>query len=158
MKSEYHIITKENSLQYAKRLAMEGEFLEPMVELIENSRIAVEDLLDRLGCMTLETVLLISASNVAGQPHQGKKGGVIVRHGSQAGVVSLGDRKMRVQKPRLRERVEDGGHEVAIPAYEAMRRDAGLGAHMLKTISKTSFLIVKRGFNQKLRRDTSFGL
>ena len=61
MKSEYHIITKEDSRQLAKRLAREGEFLEPMAELIVNSRIAVEELLDSLGCMTLETVLLISA-------------------------------------------------------------------------------------------------
>ncbi len=62
--------------------------------------------------------------------------GVIVRHGSQAGVSSLGDRKVRVQKPRLRERGEDGGHEVEIPACEAMRRDASLGAHILKAMLK----------------------
>ena len=43
---------------------------------------------------------------------------------------------MRVQKPRLCERGEDGGSEVAIPAYEAMRSDAGLGAHILKTMLK----------------------
>lgn len=36
--------------------------------------------LDRLGCMTFKTVLLISESNVAGQPHQGRKGGFIVRN------------------------------------------------------------------------------
>lgn len=36
--------------------------------------------LDRLGCMTFKTVLLISETNVAGQPHQGRKGGVIFRN------------------------------------------------------------------------------
>jgi hypothetical protein len=158
VKSEYHIISKTDARQLAKRLASDGELIEPMVDLIENSRIAVEEMFDYLGRITLETVLLISASNVAGQPHQGRKGAGIVRHGSQKGVVSLGDRKIRVQMPRLRERGEDGGREIAIPAYEAMKSDDGFGAHILKTISKTSFLIDERGLHQELRGDTSGGL
>ncbi len=136
MKSEYHIISKGDSRELAKRLSKESGFIEPLVDLLEKSRIAVDEMFDYLGRMTLETVLLISASNVAGEPHQGRKGGNIIRHGVQEGVVSLGDRKIRVQKPRLRERVEDGGREVAIPAYEAMQSDESLGSHILSTMMK----------------------
>ena len=59
-----------------------------MVDLLEKSRIAVDEMFDYLGKLTLETVLLISASNVASEPHQGRKGGNIVRHGVQEGGVS----------------------------------------------------------------------
>ncbi len=136
VKSDYHIINKEDSRELAKRLSKEAGLIEPMVALLEKSRIAVDEMFDYLGRMTLETVLLISASHVAGEPHQGRKGGNIVRHGAQKGVVSLGDRKIRVQKPRLRERGGNGGREVAIPAYEAMQSDESLGSHILKTMMK----------------------
>ena len=54
----------------------------PSFELIEQSRMAVDDLLEVLGRSTLEAVLRISAANVAGEVHQGKRGGEIVRHSS----------------------------------------------------------------------------
>ena len=83
-----------------------------MVELIEESRMAVDELIETLGRSTVEAVLLMSASGVAGERHQGMKGGEVLRHGSQAGVVALSNRKMRVTKPRLRGRGKGRGKEV----------------------------------------------
>ncbi|MCH8844876.1 MAG: hypothetical protein IID61_18105 [SAR324 cluster bacterium] len=82
--------------------AQHGEHLLPMVELIETSRIAVGELIDRLGRANLEAVLHLSARKVAGEKHQGSKGGEIAWHGSQPGTVCLGEHKVRVNKPRLR--------------------------------------------------------
>ena len=78
MKSEYHIIGKGDSHALAKHLAREAGLIEPMVDLIEKSRMAVDELFDYLGRMTLETVLLISASKVADEPHQGRKGAMAI--------------------------------------------------------------------------------
>ena len=52
-------------------------------------------------------------------------------HGRQRGRVYLADRAVRVEKPRLRS--PDEG-EVAIPAYEALRRPSGLGERKLELL------------------------
>jgi transposase-like protein len=48
--------------------------------------------------------------------------------------VNLKERKLRVQRPRLRKKGHGSGGEVAIPAYEAMRRDATTGERMLEIL------------------------
>ena len=98
----YQITGKNGSRELAKFLAENGQVILPMVELIEECKIAVDDLVEVLGRSTLEAVLAISAAGVAGESHRGKLGGEIVRHGFQDGVVSLSNRKMRLSRPRLR--------------------------------------------------------
>lgn len=43
-------------------------------------------------------------------------------HGSQGGVVNLGNSKLHVKRPRLR----TTGGEVAVPAYAALAKDGNL--------------------------------
>ena len=92
MGKDYQITGKNGSRELAKFLAANGQVMLPMVELIEECRIAVDDLVEVLGRSTLEAVLAISASGVAGEAHRGKRGGEIVRHGQQDGIVSLCNR------------------------------------------------------------------
>ena len=49
MKRSYRIVTHKNSRGLADYLARNGQFLLPMVELIESSRMAIEELIDILG-------------------------------------------------------------------------------------------------------------
>ena len=56
------------------------------------------------GRATIEAVLELSAMQVAGEPHRGQRGGAIIWHGRQQGQVSLAERKVRVQRARLRRR------------------------------------------------------
>jgi hypothetical protein len=52
-----------------------------MVELIAQSRTAIDDLVDVVGRATIETVLQLSAKQTAGAPQQGRRGqGEIVWH------------------------------------------------------------------------------
>jgi hypothetical protein len=74
----------------------------PMVELIEQSRSAIDELIDVLGRAHLEAVLQLSAESIAGPRHAGKKGGEIGWHGREEGTVCLRERKVRVERPRLR--------------------------------------------------------
>ena len=137
MKTDYQIVDrKDSSRQLAKFLAENGQVLMPMVELIESAQMSVHQLMATLGRATLEAVLQISAAGVAGENHQGKAGGDIVRHGRQSGTVSLQDRKVRVERPRLRKRDGGAGAEVSVPAYEAMKADDSLGEQVLKVMMR----------------------
>lgn len=136
MKREYQITSRKGSAALRQFLAKEGAILLPMVELIEQGRLAVEELVSQLGKATLEAVLAISAEQLAGPPHPGRSGGAIRRHGEQGGVVALGGQKVRVSKPRLRRKGGGQGAEVAIPAYAALQDDEGLRARLLGIVMR----------------------
>jgi transposase-like protein len=130
----YHIVQKENTEDWGKFLARNGQALLPMVELIEQSKLAVDELIDVLGRAQVEAVLRLSAERIAGPPHPGKKGGEIGWHGREEGTVCLKERKLRVKRPRLRKKGQGEDGEVPIPAYEAMRREEALGGRMLEIL------------------------
>lgn len=91
-----------------------------MLDLIENAQVAVDELIDVMGRATIEAVLLMRAAQVAGPKQQGKKSDRdVVYHGSQKGRVTLRERQLQVDKPRLSQRYPQPGEagEVEIPAY-----------------------------------------
>jgi putative transposase len=133
LKRNYHTITKmgrTNAGKLTEFLSRNGQALLPMVDLIEQSRLAVDELIDVAGRATIETVLELSAEQVAGPRTPGQRRRELLWHGRQAGRVCLKERKLGVRRPRLRQK---GGGEVPIPAYEAMQ-DAGLGRRMLDVL------------------------
>jgi putative transposase len=140
VKQNYHTIAssgKANERQLTDFLSRNGQFLLPMMELIEQSRMAVEELIDVAGRVTIEAVLKLSAQQVAGEPSQGKaRNGDIGWHGTQKGTVYLRDRKLPVNKPRLRRKGKGKGKEVPVPAYVAMQDRAGMGARMLDLLMR----------------------
>lgn len=138
MNRNYHTLDnqgKVNERKLAEFLSKNGQQILPMVELITQSRMAIDDLVDVVGRATIETVLQLSAEQVAGPPQQGRKRqGEIVWHGKQAGSVYLKERKLKVEKPRLRKKGGGAAGEVAVPAYEAMQDRAGMGSRMLEVL------------------------
>ena len=118
-------------------LAKEGQLLLPMVQLIEDAEVAIDDLVDVMGRATIEAVLLMSAQQVAGPKQQGKANPDRPVHwyGSQKGRVALRERQLKVDKPRLRSKQVGGrGGEVEVPAYEAMCKDGRLADRMLSIL------------------------
>lgn len=143
--SEHRVIDRRNSRALARFLSGEGQALLPMLELIEQAEMAVDELIDVAGRATIEAVLTLSAQEVAGPKHPGKRtGGAIGWHGQQDGVVSLAERKLRISKPRLRQKGKgkgEGKHpakskEVEIPAYAAMRTHSRIGGRMLDILMR----------------------
>lgn len=134
MEKPYHIVGKESTEELGRFLAKNGQALLPMVELIEQSKLAVDELIDVLGRAQIEAVLRLSAERIAGPPHPGKKGGAVGWHGREEGTVSLKERKLRVKRPRLRRKGQGEDGEVPIPAYEAMRSEEKLGSRMLEIL------------------------
>jgi putative transposase len=131
VKKPYHIVNREEKTaaaaieQFAKT---NGQLLLPLVELITQARIAVDEVIGAVGRRTIETVLRLSATEVAGAPTPGKPSGDILWHGSQPGRVMLADRQLKVRRPRLRHR-EEG--EVKVPAYEALQSNDGTAERMM---------------------------
>src|SRR5439155_4072965 len=112
-----------------------GQALLPMMELIEQSRMAIDELIDVMGRASIEAVLQLSAVQVAGAPQQGKaRQAEIVWHGTQRGRVYLKERKLRVNKPRLRKKGRGANKEIEVPAYEAMQQDTVTGERMLEIL------------------------
>ena len=134
MEKPYHIEEKKDTQGWVKALVKNGQALLPMVELIEQSKLAVDELIDVLGRAQIEAVLRLSAEGVAGPPHPGKKGGAIGWHGREKGTVCLKERKLRVDRPRLRKKGQGEEGEVPVPAYEAMRANQKLGSRMLEIL------------------------
>ena len=63
---------------------------------MEQSRLAVDELIDVLGRAQIEAVLRLSAAAVAGPSHPGRKGGGIGWHGRERGTVCLRERRLHV--------------------------------------------------------------
>jgi len=103
-----------------------------MVDLIEQCQLACNELIDVTGRAAIQAVLQLSAMEAAGgPPQQGKRrSGTWFFYGRQPGQVFLNDRKLEVERPRLR-RKGSMSQEVEVPAYAAMRNQEQMGARML---------------------------
>jgi len=135
-KKLYQIADKVDSRKIAEFLAKDGQILLPFLELICNTEQAVDELIDVAGKGAIEAVLLLSAEQLAGPKQPGKVHGDITWHGRQHGVVCLSERKLRVEKPRLRKKGKGTGKEVVIPAYEALVMNSRLGSRILEILMK----------------------
>lgn len=144
MSKRYQIVDKNGRGKLSKKdekavkafFTENGQALLPLVELIEDSRLAVDELIQVSGRVVIETVLKMSVENLTGPPHAGKRHGDIVRYGSQQGTVNLSNRKLKVNRPRLRKKGVGKGGEVDIPAYEAMQDDSALSERMLSILMR----------------------
>jgi len=129
LRRSYHTLTttgEANARRLAEFFSRNGQGLLPMVDLIEQSRLTVDELIDITGRATIEAVLQLSAEQVAGPRTPGQRRTSPLWHGRQAGRVCLKERKLGVSKPRLRNK---RGGEVAIPAYETMQEN-GMSTRM----------------------------
>jgi putative transposase len=130
----YQIANKTDSRKLTEFLCQEGQFLLPMVELITGAEMAVDELIEVTGRAAIEAVLTLSAQEVAGPKHPGKAAGEMTWYGRQPTTIPLAERKLRVEKPRLRRKGSGAEKEVALPAYEAMRGNSRLSRRILEIL------------------------
>jgi transposase-like protein len=129
--AEYQVVTATDRRELSDFLIREGQFLLPMVKLIEQSELAIERVIDVTGRACVEAVLEMSAIQVAGSKSPGKASGEVRWHGSQEGLACLGERKVRVCRPRLRHK---SNGEVPVPAYEALKTGGKLAKRMMSIL------------------------
>lgn len=136
MKEPYQIVTRaaKGSAAVVEQFCQaNGQILLPIVQLIESASQVVQNVIHEIQIQTLETILVLSAEQIAGARTPGKASGEIRWHGSQPGKVKLTDREVKVKRPRLRHKTQG---EVKIPAYEKLRQDRGLQQHMLGALMR----------------------
>jgi len=134
VKKPYHIVSREAETAAASMeefVKANGQILLPLVELITQARLAVDEVIDSIGRQTIETILNLSAEQIAGSRTPGKSSGDIRWHGSQPGRVSLADRQIKVKRPRLRHK---RAGEVTVPAYESLQGNSATAQRMLGTL------------------------
>ena len=135
-KTDYQIISRNDSRKLTEFLCQEGQLLLPMVGLITQAEMVVDELIEVTGRATIEAVMTLSAQELAGPKHPGKKAGDITWYGRQDTTIPLSERKLRVAKPRLRRKGKGPNMEVDIPAYEAMLSNSSLGRRILDILMK----------------------
>lgn len=133
MGTDYQIVDRTDKAELTKFLAKEGQFLLPLLDSILTAETAVDEVIDVVGRSAIEAILLLSAQEVAGVKHRGKRTGDIRWHGKQTGLIPLARQKVRVTKPRLRHKNKG---EIAIPAYEAMLENSVLGQRLASLLMR----------------------
>lgn len=123
-KAKLHVASKFNvdQLNGQPLFATNPETVLPLLSMIGQAQLSIDDLLGQISRSFLEQMLVLSAQSVAGTQHKGRHTGEVRWHGSQGGVVNLGHSKLHVKRPRLR----TTGGEVAVPAYAALAKDGDL--------------------------------
>jgi hypothetical protein len=102
--------------------ATNPEAVLPLLSMLGQAQLSIEDLLGQLSRQFIEQMLVLSAQGVAGAHHKGRHTGEVRWHGTQNGVVAVGHSKLRVKRPRLR----GASGEVGVPAYNALATDGDL--------------------------------
>jgi len=133
MSTDYQIVDRADKAELTKFLSKQGQFLLPLLDSILTAETAVDEVIDVVGRSAIEAILMLSAQELAGQKHQGKRTGDIRWHGKQMGLIPLARQKIRVLKPRLRHK--DKG-EINIPAYEAMLANSVLGQRLVAVLMR----------------------
>ena len=118
------VVHRNDRAQIKRVLAGSGQALLPMLELLEGAKASIDELMHDSAVALVEQLLVLSAQELAGAKQRGRSHGNVLWHGAQRGEISLADRQLHVQRPRLRDK---GGHEVHVPAYDRLRGDAGMG-------------------------------
>ena len=121
---DYQIGDKTNSKRLTEFSCREGQLLLPLVELITHTEMPLDELIDATGRAAIEAVLTLSAQELADPKHPGKKAGDVRWYGRQSTTVLLSNRKLRVDKPRLRRKgVRTGQGRIGVAAIvEAIRQ------------------------------------
>ena len=103
-KAKLHVAKKFNVDQLVGQplFSTNPEAALPLLSMIGQAQLSIDDLLGQLSRQFIEHMLILSAQRVAGVQHKGRHTGEVHWHGSQNGVVRLGQSKMQVKRPRLR--------------------------------------------------------
>lgn len=103
----------------------------PLLSMIGQAQLSIEDLLGRMSRQFVEQLLMMAAESVAGPKHPGRTAGEVRWHGRQGGLVNLGTSKLKITRPRLRGPVG----EVALPGYAELAGDSNLSRRIADVLA-----------------------
>ena len=127
-----HVVNKHwAALEAQPLLQANPQAALPLLSMIGQAQLSIEDLLGRLSRQFVEQLLVMSAESVAGPKHPGRAAGEVRWHGRQGGVVNLGTSKLKVSRPRLR----GPAGELALPGYAALAGDGDLSRRIADVLT-----------------------
>ncbi|OGA95178.1 MAG: hypothetical protein A3G27_08835 [Betaproteobacteria bacterium RIFCSPLOWO2_12_FULL_66_14] len=103
----------------------------PLLSMIGQAQLSIEDLLGRMSRQFVEQLLIMAAQSVAGPKHPGRSAGEVRWHGSQGGLINLGTSKLKLIRPRLR----GPAGEVPLPGYAALAGDDDLSRRIADVLT-----------------------
>ena len=132
----YQILDKKDRRKLAELLSGESAVLVPVLGLIETAEAGVNEAIEVIGRAGIEALLQLSAGQIAGAKQPGKQRGSshVGWYGHETGIVPLAERKLRVERPRLRRKGQGKAGEVTIPAYEAMQVNGQVAQRVLQIL------------------------
>lgn len=107
--------TRKQSTRHFQQLLGEQSFALKVIETISWGKKTLDSMNHEVGKMLVEAILLMDRENIAGPDHA--PFGNIYKWAHQPGSVYIGDQKVRVLKPRLR----DADGEIKLPSYEKLK-------------------------------------
>ena len=103
----------------------------PLLSMIGQAQLSIEDMLGRLSRQFVEQLLMMSAESIAGPKHPGRQTGEVRWHGHQGGLINLGTSKLKITRPRLRDPVG----EVALPGYAGLAGSSELSRRIADVLA-----------------------
>jgi putative transposase len=117
--------TKTSMTSAELRLAMPETVSVSMAEVVEDMREGLLALAVGTGLQVMQTIMAEDVAAVCGPKGKHDPVRTAVRHGTEAGSVTLGGRRVPVTRPRMR--AVDGSGELPVPAYELFSQTEILG-------------------------------
>src|SRR5450759_1278043 len=137
-------------------LAVPDEVTVAMSEIADDMREGLLALAVGAGLQVMSSLMEADVARACGPPGKHDPERTAVRHGSERGSVTLGGRRVGVQRPRMR--ATDGG-EVPVPAYDLFSRSEILGrmamAKMLGGLSSRRYTVGLEPVGEKVERAAS---
>ncbi|MGH3498420.1 MAG: IS256 family transposase [Mycobacterium sp.] len=123
MTKNYQTTTSMTSAEL--RLALPETVSVAMAEIAENVQEGLLALAVGTGLQVMQTIMAEDVTAVCGPKGKHDPARTAVRHGTERGSVTLGGRRVPVERPRMR--AADGSGELPVPAYELFSSTEVLG-------------------------------
>jgi putative transposase len=112
--------TQRTATSDRAQLVLPEQVTVAVAELAQAAREGLLALAVGTGLQVLQAMLDEDVARLVGPKGRHNPGRTAVRHGTEPGQVTLGGRRVRVRRPRVRS--ADGSHEMAVPTYQAFAR------------------------------------
>lgn len=124
-------INRKRASKGFREIAGDEWLAEQMFSVMLSGKQAFDGLMMDLGRMMAEAIMYMEREELSGPDHLPKVGG-IRKWASEGGSVFIGDQKVKVERPRLRN-IEEGS-EISLKSYQQMRRRDGISSDLLDKV------------------------
>ena len=121
-------IRRKNAIKGFRQISGESEMVDQMYQIFSHGKRAFDAVMMDLGRMLAESILYIEREERSGPDYFPKQEG-LPKWGSQGGSVFIGDQKVKLQVPRLRQ--QDHG-EVELESYRKMKEPGQFSEELLE--------------------------